>query len=649
MSRQIRTQLITSLVAVNREKTYTNWFHGPRWLSDNNDPDHPMKKENNSLIVPSVPISDDNKDNHKSPSDQIVYQHNRITRKPKTPILKTKSELARQIVQKVHIESHHAGPKTTLGLILEKYSGTKWRVAVKKELSRCPVCRKENNHPFSEASPGDVPERRTTESRPFQHVGVDFAGPFKTYLRNSSEVEKSYIAFFTCTTTRLVHGETVRNLSTDEFLLSLSRFMSRRGYPDSITSDNATTFKLTAEILDKCSEKEDNYLAELAFDKLDKQKLDFLEKEMAKKKVKWYFNTALAPWQGGFYERLIGVLKKALKHSLGDSLLRIKDFETIVAECESLVNRRPLTYIDEDGEDYKVLRPIDIITPGLYFAIFDENGLRDEYYEYTSNFREVRNYIKRFWDVFCRDYLTQLNTFKSIPQPNRAHAQNQVKPFLGEVVLLVDEKTPRKNWKMGIITELMKGRDGEIRSLRIRTTEKRKKRDGTLPYKPFKTIEITRPLRLVIPLELRPKSREENEHENDETEQIVVPSVKIHVQRTLKHKQTEKKMFRPIIETQQNDFRRTLGRRPRFNLWNIMMMCFISMLVLMTAPTSAQTPKDDLKGIYTSLKPWHEGAQGMTFPRTTPPYPIQTTKTTTTVIPTTKRKRVLRLKPQQQQ
>uniref|UniRef100_A0A1I7TPH8 Multicopper oxidase n=1 Tax=Caenorhabditis tropicalis TaxID=1561998 RepID=A0A1I7TPH8_9PELO len=61
--------------------------------------------------------------------------------------------------------------------------------------------------------------------------------------------------------------------------------------------------------------------------------------------------------------------------------------------------------------------------------------------------------------------------------------------MIGEVVLLQDDKSPRQKWKMGIITELMKGRDGEIRSVRLRATQKRKARDGTLPYKPYKTIE----------------------------------------------------------------------------------------------------------------------------------------------------------------
>ncbi|EFP04546.1 hypothetical protein CRE_31303 [Caenorhabditis remanei] len=463
------------------------------------------------------------KDNVNSPSDQIVYQHNRIIGKNKLPIIETKSRLANLIIQKIHRENLHVGPMTTLGIVLESYAGTRWRAAVKKVLDNCSTCRKSNNHPFREAPPGNLPERRTTESRPFQHI----------------------------------------------------------------------------------------------------------EKEMTKKGIKWYFNTALAPWQGGFYERLVGVVKKALKHSLGESHHRVKDLETIMAECESLVNRRPLTYIDEDSEDCKVLRPIDIITPGLYFSIFDDNGLRDEYYEYTQNFREVQKHIKRFWNIFIRDYLKQTKIFQSVAQPNRAHS-NLIKPILGEVVLLVDENVPRGKWKMGIITELLKGRDGEIRSVRVRTTQKRKKRDGTLPYKPFKIQEITRPLRLVIPLELRPQPKEEDE--KIETKTVTVNLARI---KEPKFKQTEKRMFRPVIKTQNEDFRKNLQRRPKFSLWNIwtilLMMCIL-------ATTASANMLQNLSPNQHS----NEYTTTLTTPTTEMVPPTSTTSpiVTTTIEVTTTRKKI---------
>ncbi|PIC47835.1 hypothetical protein B9Z55_007041 [Caenorhabditis nigoni] len=447
--------------------------------------------------------------------DLIVYQHHRAHNITNKPIIHTKSELARQIIRKVHSENLHAGPATTLGIILESYAGTKWRTAVKKELKRCYKCRRSNNHSFRLANPGYIPERRTTECVAFNHAGVDFLGPIITQRNSSAEQEKAYIALFTCATTRLVHLELVRNLSTDEFLLALSRFMNRRGYPETITSDNAATFKLTSEILEKYSTKCNEDLLELPLKKITNyqekdqfRKTKEIEREMTRKGVTWYFNTALAPWQGGFFERLVGLVKKALKHALGDEKYITKDLETVMIECESIVNRRPITYIDEDNEDVKLLRPIDLITPQIQFPSFDEDGLNDEYAVYTTNFRNVKEHVKRFWQVFHRDYLNQNKNFRSIQQTNRAFS-NLVKPIVGEVVLLKDDKTPRQKWKTGIITELIEGRDGEIRSVRVRTTLKKKKRNSDPTYKQERIQIITRPLQLVIPLEIRPQTETE--------------------------------------------------------------------------------------------------------------------------------------------
>ncbi|PIC12745.1 hypothetical protein B9Z55_028253 [Caenorhabditis nigoni] len=362
------------------------------------------RKENRFLALDSITV----------PSDKIVYQHFRIKGVPKKPVIHTKSALARQIVKQVHENHFHAGPATTLGIILESYSGPGWKRTVKSILKSCSTCRKMNNHSFREAPPADLPERRTTECGPFQHAGVDLIGPIKTQRSTTSEIEKSWVVLFTCATTRLVHLELVRNQSTDEFLLALSRFWARRGYPETMTSDNAATFKLTAEIIRKHTSRECDILAELDSDKFatEKEKNEIqsqnkITKHLTKHNIKWYFNTALSPWQGGFFERLVGLVKKAMKHALGDNQYFTKDLETIMIECESIVNRRPLTYVDEDNEDYKLLRPIDIINPSFESLEVNDSGISDEYGDITSKYLQTRQHVKRFWQIFRRDYLQQ--------------------------------------------------------------------------------------------------------------------------------------------------------------------------------------------------------------------------------------------------
>ena len=64
--------------------------------------------------------------------------------------------------------------------------------------------------------------------------------------------------------------------------------------------------------------------------------------------ITWKFTTALAPWQGGFYERLVGIVKQGLRKGIGRKLLSWDKLLTIVTEVESIVNTRPVTYVYGD-------------------------------------------------------------------------------------------------------------------------------------------------------------------------------------------------------------------------------------------------------------------------------------------------------------
>ena len=74
-------------------------------------------------------------------------------------------------------------------------------------------------------------------------------GYLAPYQRKLSEVTrynqataKLYIVRFTCLSTRALHLEIAGDLSTDPFILSLRRFLAKRGTVKVIRSDNGTKF-----------------------------------------------------------------------------------------------------------------------------------------------------------------------------------------------------------------------------------------------------------------------------------------------------------------------------------------------------------------------------------------------------------------------
>ncbi len=92
--------------------------------------------------------------------------------------------------------------------------------------------------------------------------------------------------------------EVTTKLTAEHVLMAIRRFIARRGVPKYIISDNAQGYKLTSRTLSCPSWKAavidpsvQNYCSEM--------------------KIDWKLIVELAPWMGGFYERMIGTIKRS--------------------------------------------------------------------------------------------------------------------------------------------------------------------------------------------------------------------------------------------------------------------------------------------------------------------------------------------------
>ena len=85
----------------------------------------------------------------------------------------------------------------------------------------------------------DLPkERLAYQLPPFTNTGVDYFGPFYVTVRRTSEKKWGFL--FTCLTTRAVHVEIVTSMDASSCVMGVERFVSRRGTPAMIWSDNGT-------------------------------------------------------------------------------------------------------------------------------------------------------------------------------------------------------------------------------------------------------------------------------------------------------------------------------------------------------------------------------------------------------------------------
>ncbi|XP_028413536.1 uncharacterized protein LOC114536372 [Dendronephthya gigantea] len=198
----------------------------------------------------------------------------------------------RKLVQRVHLKTLHGGVGLTMAAVREDYWVPKLRRLVKSIQRDCWGCKRSRATAFATPPPGQLPEDRTTGETAFEVVGTDFAGPIR-YRKAAKREGKAYLIIFSCSLSRAIHLEVIPNLETTTFIPCLKRLVARKGRPRVIYSDNGRTFVKAVKWLVQAVEDER------------------LHSHLEECSITWKFNLSRAPWWGGQFERLIGIVKKA--------------------------------------------------------------------------------------------------------------------------------------------------------------------------------------------------------------------------------------------------------------------------------------------------------------------------------------------------
>ncbi|XP_071579730.1 uncharacterized protein [Temnothorax nylanderi] len=74
-----------------------------------------------------------------------------------------------------------------------------------------------------------------------------------------------------------------------------------------------------------------------------------------REKIKWTFNPPSAPHFGGLWESGVKSFKTHLRRVVGDQVLSIEEFTTVLAQIEAVLNSRPLCPVSTDPSDLEVL------------------------------------------------------------------------------------------------------------------------------------------------------------------------------------------------------------------------------------------------------------------------------------------------------
>ncbi|KAL0829475.1 hypothetical protein ABMA28_004237 [Loxostege sticticalis] len=182
-------------------------------------------------------------------SNDIIRVGGRLNNSPynydvKHPILLcSKHHLTIILFDYFHKKYLHAGPQLLLANIRQTFWPLGGRNLSKKCVNKCVRCCRYKAKTVQPIM-GQLPSSRTELEFPFLHCSVDYAGPVLIADRKGRgcKLLKSFLAIFICNSVKALHIELVTALSSEAYLAALNRFVSRRGKPQSITSDNGTNF-----------------------------------------------------------------------------------------------------------------------------------------------------------------------------------------------------------------------------------------------------------------------------------------------------------------------------------------------------------------------------------------------------------------------
>ena len=398
-----------------------------------------------------------------------------ISEDAKFPVLlPPKHAYTKLLILDAHHRTAHSGVQGTVTLLRQTYWITGIRVSVKSVIRNCFVCKRLSGPAYKQPIRAPLPDFRVLKAPPFTVTGIDFTGELYAKSDTGQGERKCYVCLFTCANTRAVHLELVKDLSVATFLRAFRRFAARRSVPQKIISDNASTYQSAAKDLKRLFTNPD------------------IETFMTSNNVEWQFIPKRAPWWGGFYERLIGMTKNAIRKVLGRAYVTFDELECILCEVEAAINDRPITFVYSEINDAIPLTPSQLLHGRLIKTLPYERYECDDLWDPSygnkhspllERNKRLSETLARLWNKWTNEYLTTLRE-RHGQQHKTPSTENNVKP--GDIVLVHSDVKKRLRWDMAVIQSLITGNDGIARAATIKT----------------RTGHTNRPLTKLYPLEI---------------------------------------------------------------------------------------------------------------------------------------------------
>ena len=386
---------------------------------------------------------------------------------PSPIILPNHCKIVEKLIKSLHKSNVHCSIEQTLFILRRRFWLIGSRREVKRILHGC-TCKKAR---ILYQRQGALPKCRIEKPLPNTHVSSDLLGPMNVKVPISNpgkgkkkfSVSKCYICIFTCMQTRYIFLEVLENANAECFIDALRLLNAQVGHSRTVFMDCATYYK-------RASKELSNLMKQFDWEKV----------KNSVKQTEFIFNTPLASFRNGVTEIYCGITRRALKSAIGNAFLTLHELRIVIKEIQGMLNDRPLSAAGalSDPSECTGLSP-NMLVLGRPSNLLPDEGHKFESSNLQSLWKRRNKCLNTFWSIFKRQYLLELSVSK-VWQKKYPYELKE-----GMLVLLIDDRVSRGDWRRGIITKVIKSSsDGLVRTVEVRTPA------GNLVERPVQKIAI---------------------------------------------------------------------------------------------------------------------------------------------------------------
>ncbi len=193
------------------------------------------------------------------------------------------------------------------------------------------------------------------------------------------------------------------------------------------------------------------------------------------KRFEWKVSPPDSPWRQGKVERRIGIIKRLIHLSVGDSRVTPLELQTIFYEISNICNDRPLGLSKprEDGS-YDVITPNDLLLGRSSNSLPDDSDLVERL-GVAARYRIVRHVTVEFW----KKWSTNVSPGLVVRQKWHEKSRNLC---VGDLVMICEHSVIKSKYKLSVVDSTHPSIDGLVRSVTVRYVLQNGKDKVTVKY-----------------------------------------------------------------------------------------------------------------------------------------------------------------------